>query len=69
MTAALATCGGCGADCATTRFGGLYIPAGTRHAIAYILCDRCAQRLVDGESKQDVLLAVELRLGPTRGAA
>ena len=63
------TCGGCGMACRTTMLGGLYIPAGSARAIPYVLCDGCAKRLTDGESKADVLLAVELRIGPMRGTA
>jgi hypothetical protein len=46
------------------------IPAGTALVIPYILCAGCLARLLlNGDAKQDVLLAVELRIGPTRGTA
>ena len=62
-------CGGCGVRCRETRFGALYIPTATARGIPYILCEACRVRVLNPSTRDEVLNAVGLRLGPMLGAA
>jgi hypothetical protein len=63
-------CAGCGKRCGVT-WPAFYVPAGTRAAIAYELCDLCAEQLYFGNRriKNRVMNLVELRIGPMEGNA
>jgi hypothetical protein len=56
-------CPGCRKEYTHGFFRGVYVPAKGQQPIPYRLCDSCADKLLHGESRDNVMRNIARRLG------